>query len=146
MTRAYVTGTAATTKEAGLMKRGINPSPALTFPAMSQAVRAGELLVLAGQVALDEDGNLVGPGDPVAQAEQCFRNIEQLLELGGASLRDVVKLTCFLSDKSVYPAYAAAKQTRFSSDAPAGTAVVVSALLDERFLLEVEAIAVIGSG
>jgi enamine deaminase RidA (YjgF/YER057c/UK114 family) len=118
----------------------------MTFPGMSQAVRAGELIVLSGQVALDETGAVVGVGDPAAQAEQCFANIERLLELGGSSLRDVVKLTCFLADGAAYPAYAEAKRRRFAEDAPAGTAVVVQALLDDRFLLEVEAIAVVGSG
>ena len=127
------------------MVHRINPSAALTFPAMSQAVQAGELLVISGQVALDEDGTLVGDGDPAAQAEQCFRNIERLLKLAGGSLRDVVKLSCFLADQSAYPAYAAAKRARFTTDAPAGTAVVVRALLDDRFLLEVEALAVVGA-
>lgn len=128
------------------MTRGINQSPALTFPAMSQAVRAGNLVVLAGQVALDEEGELVGENDPAAQAEQCFSNIETLLERCGSSLRDVVKLTCFLTDKSAYAAYAAAKQARFTDDPPAGTAVVVRELLDDRFLMEVEALAMVGSG
>jgi enamine deaminase RidA (YjgF/YER057c/UK114 family) len=66
-----------------------------------------------------------------------------LLELGGFSLRDVVKLTCFLADQSAYAAYAQAKGRRFPDEAPAGTAVVVQALLDDRFLMEVEAIAVV---
>jgi enamine deaminase RidA (YjgF/YER057c/UK114 family) len=110
---------------------------------MSQAVRAGDLIVLSGQVAFDDGGELVGPNDPAAQAEQCFVNIERLLELAGSSLADVVKLTCFLTDRASYPAYAAAKSRRFSDEGPAGTAVVVHQLLDERLLMEVEVIAVV---
>jgi enamine deaminase RidA (YjgF/YER057c/UK114 family) len=127
------------------MQTHVNQSEALTFTGMSQAVQADELVVLSGQVALDETGKLVGEADPAAQAEQCFVNIERLLGLVGASIRDVVKLTCYLATRSAYPGYSAAKLRRFPDDGPAGTAVVVAALLDDRFLLEVEAVAVVGS-
>jgi enamine deaminase RidA (YjgF/YER057c/UK114 family) len=125
------------------MHTRVNQSPALTFPGMAQAVRAGDTIVLSGQVAFDDAGELVGAGDPVAQAEQCFRNIERLLEQAGASLTDVVKLTCFLADVSAYAGYAEAKLRRFPGDGPAGTAVVVAQLLDDRLLMEVEAMAVL---
>jgi 2-iminobutanoate/2-iminopropanoate deaminase len=124
----------------------INQNEALTFPGMSQAVRVGDVITLSGQVSFDESGDVVGVGDPAAQAEQCFRNIAALLEQAGSSLRDVVKLTCFVADQSAYPAYAQAKLHHFPGNGPAGTAVVVKALLDDRFLMEVEAIAVAGSG
>jgi enamine deaminase RidA (YjgF/YER057c/UK114 family) len=126
----------------------INQSLALTFPAMSQGVRAGNLLFLAGQVALDEQGNLIGEGDPRRQAQQIFANIEALAGLAGGSIRDVVRLTCYLSDRRVYPAYAEVKASVFSPDVrtpPAGTAVVVTELLDSRFLLEVEATLVLST-
>ena len=127
------------------MRVALNQGAGLTFPGMSQAVRAGNLVILSGQVALDESGAVVGLGDAEVQAERCFLNIEQLLQLAGASIHDVVKLTCYLADRSAYAAYAAAKLRRFPAVGPAGTAVVVSALLDDRLLMEVEAIAVIGS-
>jgi enamine deaminase RidA (YjgF/YER057c/UK114 family) len=126
----------------------INQSSALTFPAMSQGVKAGGLLFLAGQVALDEHGNLVGAGDPRRQAEQIFANIDALARLAGGSLCDVVRLTCYLSSRDTYPAYLAVKQSVFGPDVqtpPAGTAVVVAELLDSGFLLEVEATLVISA-
>ncbi len=126
------------------VRRTINPNPALTFPAMSQAVLAAGILHVSGQVALDSQGGLVGEGDPDAQAEQCMTNLEAVLAAAGGGLADVVKLTCFLTDAATYPSYARAKAARFRIDPPAGTAVVVSALLDPRFLLEVEAVAVLG--
>lgn len=130
------------------MATAINQSLALTFPAMSQGVRVGDLLFLAGQVALDEQGNLIGEGDPRRQAEQIFVNIDALARLAGGSVRDVVRLTCYLSDRSAYPAYAQVKASIFGPGVqtpPAGTAVVVSELLDARFLLEVEATLVIST-
>jgi len=110
---------------------------------MSQAVRKGRQLVLSGQVALDESGQLVGEGDAVAQCEQIFRNIERLLGKGGASLDDVVLLTCYLTDARIFPAYAEIKRRIFPGTAPAGTSVIVAGLLDDRFLLEVEVVAVL---
>jgi len=110
---------------------------------MSQAVRKGRQVLLSGQVALDEAGNVVGEGDAVAQCEQIFRNIERLLSKAGASLDDVALLTCYLTDTRFFPAYAAIKRRIFPGDAPAGTSVIVAGLLDPRFLLEVEVVAVL---
>lgn len=118
--------------------------PGLAFAGMSQAVRHGDTVHVSGQVALDGDGELVGAGDAAAQAEQALANVEAALAAAGARPADVVKLTCFLVDAGDYPAYAAAKAARFGAAAPASTCVVVSALLDPRFLLEVEAVAAVG--
>ncbi|HVY95646.1 MAG TPA: RidA family protein [Solirubrobacterales bacterium] len=118
--------------------------PGLSFAGMSQAVRGGDLVLVSGQVALDSDGNLVGEGDAAAQAAQALANVEAALAAAGATREDLVKLSCFLVDAADYPAYAAAKSARFGSVAPASTCVVVSALLDPRFLLEVEAVALVG--
>jgi enamine deaminase RidA (YjgF/YER057c/UK114 family) len=121
----------------------INPVGAKAYPGMSHAVRFGGLMFLSGQVSLDASGALVGEGDPQAQVRQCFRNIEALLQAGGAALDAVVKLTCYLADASTYPVYAGVKAELFARRPPAGTVVVVGALLDPRFLLEIEATAVL---
>ncbi len=117
--------------------------PGLSFAGMSQAVRGGDLVLVSGQVALDSRGELVGENDAAAQAAQALANVEAALAAAGATRTDLVKLTCFLTDPADYPAYAAAKAARFGPVAPASTCVVVSALLDPRFLLEVEAVAVV---
>lgn len=114
--------------------------PHLTFPGMSQAVRRGDVVVVSGQVALGPDG-LVGDGDAAAQAAQCFANLRAVLEAAGSSLASVARLTCFLTDAADYPAYAAAKAAALDGAEPGGTCVVVSALLDPRMLIEIEAIA-----
>jgi enamine deaminase RidA (YjgF/YER057c/UK114 family) len=116
--------------------------PHLEFEAMSQVVRAGPVLVVSGQVALGPEG-LVGDGDPRAQAEQCFDNLEALLRSAGAGPENVLKLTSYLVDVRHYPAYAEVKAARFGDHAPASTCVVVEALLAAGFLLEVEALAVV---
>jgi enamine deaminase RidA (YjgF/YER057c/UK114 family) len=112
-------------------------------PGMSQAVRKGRVIALSGQVALDESGALVGAGDPALQSAQIFRNLERLLSKAGSGLGDVVRLTCYLTDAAHFPAYAAVKRDVFAGEAPAGTSVIVAGLLDPRFLLEVEALAVL---
>jgi enamine deaminase RidA (YjgF/YER057c/UK114 family) len=116
--------------------------PHLEFEAMSQVVRAGPLIVISGQVALGPDGP-VGEGDARAQAEQCFDNLDALLEAVGARRENVLKLTCHLVAARHYPAYAEVKAARFGDLAPASTCVVVEALLAESFLMEIEALAIV---
>src|SRR5207253_10131266 len=63
-------------------------------------VRGGRTLYLAGQLALDQDGNLVGRGDFRAQVKQVFENLKTRLAEGGATFKDVVKLNYYLTDAS----------------------------------------------
>jgi enamine deaminase RidA (YjgF/YER057c/UK114 family) len=109
---------------------------------MSATTRAGDFLFISGQVAFDESGAVVGTGDPLAQAEQVFANIGHCLAEAGGQLSDLVRLTTYVTNESVYPPYAAVK-TRLFQDAraPASTTVVVSALLHPQLLIEVDAVA-----
>jgi len=129
------------------VKEAIELAGHRTYPGVSQAVRVGNQLHLSGQVAIDAQGTLVGEDDAQVQAEQCFRNIEQLLRAAGASANDVVKLTCFLVDRAHFAAYASAKADFLgdASVAPAGTAVIVAGLASPGLLMEVEALAEIPS-
>src|SRR5215470_14660708 len=63
-------------------------------------VKGGRTLYIAGQIALDKEGNLVGRGDFRAQVKQVFENLKARLEEGGASFKDVVKLNYYLTDAS----------------------------------------------
>lgn len=105
-------------------------------------VSDGDLIFLSGQCSMDENANPVGVGDSTAQARQCFNNIQTLLGAVGCTLADIVKLTCFMVDAEVFPAYSRVKAELFPANPPAGTGVVVNALLVPEFLLEVDAIAV----
>lgn len=121
-----------------------NP-PGMAWAGMSQAARAGGWIHVSGQVAL-HGGKVVGIGDAERQAEQCFANMAAVLQEAGASLRDIVKLTCYLTEKSAYAGYAAARDRALGDVAPASTVVVVQELLIADLLMEVEAVAWAGPG
>ena len=104
----------------------------------------GRLVVVSGQIAQDERGELVGAGDPAAQARQVFENIGRCLAEAGAGFDDVVKLTFFVLDVGYLPAIRAARDAVIdTAKPPASTAVQVTALVDPNHLLEVEALALV---
>lgn len=107
-------------------------------------VTAGRPVYLAGQVALDPAGKLVGPGDVSAQARQVFENLQAALGAVGASFDQVVKLTLYLVDITQLPAVREVRD-RYVNTArpPASTAVEVGRLAVDGLLVEVEAVAVV---
>ena len=118
----------------------ITPSGIAPNPALSPGVRVGELLFISGNVANDANGNLVGPGDCEAQSRQVMSNIRTIAEAAGASMSDVVKITCFLTDVNDYAAYGRVRSEVFSNSPPASSTVIVAALVRPEFLVEVEAV------
>lgn len=112
---------------------------------MNFGVGAG-LVVTAGQVALDAHGDVVGEGDPAAQAAKAIENLDAVLREAGSGPERVLHLRCYLTDASAYPHYAEARRSWLGAHAPAGTALVVAELLDPRLLIEVEAVALAGEG
>ncbi|MFG2637205.1 RidA family protein [Streptomyces sp. NPDC048362] len=124
------------------------PAPDGVAPAAqySHVVSAtGRLVAVSGQLALDEDGGLVGPDDPAAQARQVFENLRRCLAAAGAGFEHVVKLTYFVTDMAHMPAIRAARAAHIPDDRlPASSAVRVAGLVAPEFLLEVEATAVVG--
>jgi reactive intermediate/imine deaminase len=109
---------------------------------LAQGYRVGELLFGSGQAAIDEHGQAVGVGDFDAQAEQTFRNLERVLEAGGSSLANVVKVTIFLRDMTNFPKVVELRGRWFTPPYPADTIVEVSSLALPELLIEIEAIAV----
>jgi 2-iminobutanoate/2-iminopropanoate deaminase len=108
---------------------------------------AGELVVVAGQTAIDGAGALVGPGDVRAQARQVFENIRKVLAAAGASMRDVVRLQTFLTEAADIDGFMAARREVFPGYYPDGvyppnTLLVVSRLVQPELLVEIEAMAV----
>jgi len=100
----------------------------------------GRLVVVSGQVAQDERGELVGPGDAAAQARQVFENLGRCLAAAGAGFGDVLKLGIFVLDVADLPAVRAARDAVIDTDRPpASTAIQVSALFAPGYLLEAEA-------
>ncbi len=118
------------------------PSP----PGYSQVTLAppGTLVVISGQVALDQRGNLVGPGDPVAQTRQAFSNLLAALAAAGAGPQHVLKLTTYVTDMAMLPAFRAVRDEFLDPRCPpASTLVQVPCLFRPEFLIEIEALATI---
>jgi enamine deaminase RidA (YjgF/YER057c/UK114 family) len=127
----------------------INPPELGTPPGYSQVVEvsAGRIIFIAGQTALDRDGNVVGKGDFAKQAAQVFDNLTIALTAARCTAANLVKLTVFLADMNNLGAYREARNRFFASvtppAAPAVTLVEVSKLYGPDFLIEIEAIAAI---
>ncbi len=129
-----------------MIRREIQPA-AVPRPVAEYAqgveVSGGRTLYVAGQVALDADGRLVGEGDIRAQARQVFRNIRAIIEEAGGEMTDIVKLTTFLTSMDDYPGFVEVRSEFLPAPWPAATLVAVSALVRPEWLVEVEAIAVL---
>lgn len=113
----------------------------------SHVAKAGEgkAVFIAGQVALDATGHLVGEGDFRAQAQQVFANLKSAVEAAGGIFADIVKLNVYLADVSRLPEYREVRDRYIDvQNPPASTAVQVVALFRPEFLIEVEAVAVVG--
>jgi enamine deaminase RidA (YjgF/YER057c/UK114 family) len=113
---------------------------------IAQGVKVGDDVYVSGQVALDRDGNIVGGDDMKAQTKQVFANIQTVLAEAGATMDDVVKILAFITDMSKYADYAAARSEAFPNNLPASSSVATPGLVDSNLLVEVEAVARVGSG
>lgn len=126
-----------------MVRQTFFPNPTSRPSGYSPATRVGNTVFVSGQVALDDSGQLVGPGDCGAQAEQCLRNVGAALAAAGAEWSDVVKVTTFLVNVADYDAYAGARLAMFPDNGPASSTVIIAALVKPEFLIEIEAVAVI---
>ena len=111
----------------------------------SRVVRAGAHVWVAGCTAITDDGVIAGPGDPYVQAQQTLTNLEAALAKVGARLDDVVRTRMYVTDISQWEAVARAHGEVFADIRPVTAMLEVSALLDPRMLVEIEADAFIGS-
>ena len=111
----------------------------------SRVVRAGEWVLVAGTTATLPDGEIAGLGDPGAQARQAIANIRGALERAGVSLADVVRTRIYVTDISRWEEVARAHGEAFGAHPPVTSMVQVSALIDPRILVEIEAEAVVVS-
>ena len=102
-----------------------------------------KIVYVAGQIALDKDGNVVGAGDMKAQAEQVFKNLQAALTAAGAKFADVVKMNTYVTDMAQAPAVREVRARYFTDVTPARTLVQVVRLARPEFLLEIEVVAVV---
>jgi reactive intermediate/imine deaminase len=110
----------------------------------TDAVRAGGFVFVSGIVAVDSDGQLVGP-DVVEQARQVFRTMGEVLTAAGCGFADVVKVTVFLTDIDDRPRINPVRQEAFGDARPASTLVEVPRLAVEGAKVEVDCVAVVPS-
>jgi enamine deaminase RidA (YjgF/YER057c/UK114 family) len=130
------------------MAKGFNP-PGTWQPkgrgfSMGVVQHAGHVIHFTGQVAWNENEEIVGPGDVRAQTHQCFRNIEAVLAAVGGKLEDIVAVTTYFTDRAQLPLIQEARRSYFAPEtAPASTSVMVAGLGHPDFLVELAPIAVV---
>ena len=101
------------------------------------------LIYVSGQVAIDETGELVGKGDAAKQAEQVFKNIHRILTDCGATIGDIVKLNWYFKNMGDRAAIIAERDRFLGAHRPASTAVEISRLVNEDWLIEVDCVAAV---
>ena len=106
----------------------------------------GEILVVAGQVGMGQGGEVAG-GDVVAQTKQALDNVRTVVEAGGCSMRDIVRLQTFLTHAEDIPGFMKARSEVFPGYFPDGvyppnTLLIISSLVKPELLVEIEAMAV----
>ncbi len=105
----------------------------------SRAVRLGDWIAVSGTTASDENSQVVGIGDPAAQAKYIFATIEHALKAAGGSLTDVIRTRIYVVNTEDWEAIARVHGEIFKEIRPANTLIVVKALVDPQMLVEIEA-------
>jgi 2-iminobutanoate/2-iminopropanoate deaminase len=123
----------------------LNPPGLSTPTGYSHVVsaRGGRTVYIAGQVAFDAKGQLVGKGDLPAQTRQVFANLDTALKAAGATFNDVVKVNYYMLDASQVQVVRDIRTKYFTTELPASTLVQVPRLANADFLIEIEVIAVV---
>lgn len=131
------------------MKKIAITAPTVAEPApgmWSNCLTVGEMVFISGQTSRAQNGKTIDGADESEQAVIVFEKIKALLEAAGATMNDVVKMTIFVTDITRNVQIWEVRKRYFSGDFPACSLVEVSALASPAIKLEIEAIAVIGSG
>ncbi|MDO8491422.1 MAG: RidA family protein [Dehalococcoidia bacterium] len=125
-----------------MAKQAIAPANVHRARGYSHAIKAGNTVYVAGQIGLDESGNVVGK-DIVTQIAQAYENMKRVLEASGARMTDIVKLNFYCLNAEDLRQTGDVRKKYFGDHKPASTAVTVSKLGVPGTIVEVEAIAVI---
>jgi enamine deaminase RidA (YjgF/YER057c/UK114 family) len=108
----------------------------------SPATRVGNLVFLSGTTGTDDEGNIVGPGDIVAQTRRIFEKFALILQSAGGNLSNIVETTDYVLSLDEYRKTAALRRELFNGPPwPAATGVVVAGLIREGALIEIKGIA-----
>ena len=114
--------------------------------ANGMSVNAGRLVFVAGQLGLNADGGVAGPGDAAAQTEQALQNIGHILAAAGAGFGNVVEFTTYVVGRESVAGFIEGRNRVFprlfpDGDYPPNTLLVVAGLVREEFLVEIKAVA-----
>ena len=120
----------------------LNPDGMTQPSAYTHLVMHDRIMFIAGQVALDGQGNVVGEGDMLAQVRQVYENLKTILASQGADFADIVKLNIFTTDIDTFLESSSIRREYFGDVAPASTLVQISRLARPVFLVEIEAVAI----
>lgn len=121
------------------------PRPLGIYSNGIKVTNAGSLVFLSGFTSRDSDGNVVGVGDIQVQTRQVLENMRSALEAGGATMADVVKMTIYIRDMDQFSDIHAVRAEFFSTPYPACAMLEVSRMVSPESLIEIEAIAALGS-
>ena len=128
------------------MREIINPKNVHWPFGFSHIAKIGDTLHISGQLALDQEGNIGGKGDIVVQTDKAYENLKKCLESVGATMRDIVMLRIFVTDLEAFKKTGDIRKKYFGKCRPATTGLKISRLYFDDAMIEVEAMAVIGSG
>ncbi|WP_417610038.1 RidA family protein [Parasphingorhabdus sp.] len=120
----------------------LDPDPLAPY-AISPGWQVGDLLFLSGQAAINEQGEIAGPGDFDAQLAQVFKNIDRVLHAAGSSKDQIVKVTIYLTEMQNFPKIVQARKVYFEYPYPADTIVEVQALALPDLMVEIDVIAAV---
>ena len=120
----------------------INPEGMTQPTSYTHLVKFERLMFIAGQVAVDGDGTVIGEGDMTAQVRQVLENMQSVLASEGADFSDVVKINIFTTDIDEFRKSGAVRREFFGEHAPTSTLVQIVRLARPVFLVEIEAIAI----
>jgi 2-iminobutanoate/2-iminopropanoate deaminase len=143
ITMTFVVGVTVGGLAQGRLLKYLNPA-GLSMPTGYTHVvipQGGTPVFIAGQVANDKSGAVVGKGDFRAQTKQVFENLKTAVEAAGGTMSDVAKITIYVTDLSQIAALREIRQQYFTGNLPASTLVQVVSLARPEYLLEIEAIA-----
>jgi len=118
-------------------------SPYEPIIGFSRAVRIGSHVAVGGTAPIGPDGKTVGVGDPAAQTRRSLEIIKASLEKAGARMEDVIRTRVFLTRQADWEAIGKSHGEFFGAIRPASTMAVVKALLDDSWLVEIEADAIV---
>jgi len=124
----------------------LNPGTESGIPGYTNAVRLGNTITIAGQVALDDQGHVVGAGDLAAQARQAFANLSHVLQIAGSIPEEVLRLNVYVvnlkpGDWDIIRREGAAFFPQ--RNPPAGTVLGVQSLPRDSLLIALDATAVV---